>query len=119
MLTLAIDTSTRIGRIAVAASETVVFAAEFSSERSHNSQIFSPLGTALEACGGRPGLVAVGTGPGSYTGVRIGIAAGLGIAMAHDLPIVGIPSVCCAAADTAGTFIWVMPAMRRKDVSMS
>jgi tRNA threonylcarbamoyladenosine biosynthesis protein TsaB len=110
---IAIDTSTRNGRIAVAAGETVVFAAEFSSQRSHNSQIFAPLGTALDACGGAPARIAVGTGPGSYTGVRIGIAAGLGIAMAHDIPIAGIPSVCFAAAgDTTGRYTVIGDARR-------
>ena len=97
MLTLAIDTSTQTGRIAVAVGETVIYANEFTSERSHNSQIFAPLETALGACGGAPQLVAVGSGPGSYTGVRIGIAAGLGLAIAHSLPIIAIPSVCAAA----------------------
>lgn len=98
-VTLAIDTSTRHGRLAVATGETVVFAAEFTSERSHNSQIFKPLKTALGACGDKgPERIVVGTGPGSYTGVRIGIAAGLGIAMANKVPIAGARSIDFAAA---------------------
>lgn len=110
---IAIDTSTRTGRIAVAAGETVVYTAEFSSQRSHNSQIFAPLGTALEASGGAPARIAVGTGPGSYTGVRIGIAAGLGIAMGHDIPIAGIPSVNFAAAgDPSGRYTVIGDARR-------
>lgn len=101
-VTLAIDTSTTRGRIAVAAGNSVVFAAEFGSERSHNSEIFAPLGEALSACGGAPERIAVGTGPGSYTGVRIGIAAGLGIALAKAAPIAGFPSVCTPAAARSG-----------------
>ena len=95
---LAIDTSTATGRIAIAAGETVIFASEFTSQRSHNSQIFAPLETALDCCGRELDLIAVGTGPGSYTGVRIGIASGIASAMALGLPVVGIPSACAAAA---------------------
>ncbi len=113
MPTLAIDTSTPVGRIAVAAGETVVFAAEFSSERSHNSQIFAPLGEALQACGGAPRRVAVGTGPGSSTGVRIGIAAAIGVAMAHGAPLAGFASLRFpAAARPGGAFTLVGDARR-------
>jgi tRNA threonylcarbamoyladenosine biosynthesis protein TsaB len=109
---LAIDTSTATGRIAIAAGETVIFAREFTSQRSHNSQIFSPLETALTACNRTLDLVAVGTGPGSYTGVRIGIATGIGIAMALDLPVIGIPSACAAAADTSRSYTLIGDARR-------
>lgn len=109
---LAIDTSTATGRIAIAAGETVLFASEFTSQRSHNSQIFSPLEAALDCCGRELDLVAVGTGPGSYTGVRIGIASGIAIAMALELPVIGIPSACAAAAAAGGAYTLIGDARR-------
>ena len=87
MTILAIETSTNVGSIAVLRDGDCVFSKTFTSERSHNSQIFAPLGEALEIT--TPGLIAVGTGPGSYTGARIGIAVGIGIFLSINAKLIG------------------------------
>ena len=72
---LALDLSTAHGSIAVVRGDDVLFQSSFQSERSHNAQVFAPLREALAAAGeGLTGIV-IGNGPGSYTGVRIAIAA--------------------------------------------
>ncbi|MGM0690322.1 MAG: tRNA (adenosine(37)-N6)-threonylcarbamoyltransferase complex dimerization subunit type 1 TsaB [Pseudomonadota bacterium] len=43
-------------------------------------------------------LIGFGRGPGSFTGVRIATAMAQGIAIARDLPMVGISSLTCLAA---------------------
>lgn len=43
------------------------------------------------------GAVAVGLGPGSFTGVRIGISLAKGLALGLDIPIFGIPTLSAAA----------------------
>ncbi|WP_166442614.1 tRNA (adenosine(37)-N6)-threonylcarbamoyltransferase complex dimerization subunit type 1 TsaB [Phragmitibacter flavus] len=87
------DTSTARGEVAVVRGGETLLVAGFESERSHNAQMFSPLREALEAAGDDLGLIVVGTGPGSYTGVRIGIAAAQGLAWSRGVPVVGISSL--------------------------
>lgn len=100
---LAIETSTPRGSVAVVQGDaTVVYERSFSSERSHNSQLFEPLREALEKCRDDLRAIVVGTGPASYTGVRIGIAAAQGVAMSRAVPLIGLPSVLAPEVDGKG-----------------
>lgn len=89
---LAVETSTPHASIALWRNGEIVFEESFTSERSHNALVFGPLGRSLEIAGTLRCLV-VGTGPGSYTGIRIGIAALLGISLAKVVPLIGLPSL--------------------------
>ena len=109
MITLAIETSTTRGSIALLRDGEGVFSNTFTSERSHNSHIFAPLGEALRIA--QPDLIVVGTGPGSYTGARIGIAAGIGISLTHDARLIGLPSVL--AAESSSSYHLVGDARRK------
>jgi tRNA threonylcarbamoyl adenosine modification protein YeaZ len=97
---LAIETSSPRGSVAVVKGDaTVVYERSFSSERSHNSQLFEPLREALEQCGDDLRAIVVGTGPASYTGVRIGISAAQGVAISRGVPLIGLPSVLAPEVD--------------------
>jgi tRNA threonylcarbamoyladenosine biosynthesis protein TsaB len=66
-------------------------------------------------------LVATTTGPGSFTGIRVGIAAARGIALAADLPLIGISSFDAVAAAIpdfalAGRCLLVALESRRADL---
>jgi tRNA A37 threonylcarbamoyladenosine modification protein TsaB len=65
--------------------------------------------------GKRVGLVLVGSGPGSYSGTRVGIAAAQGVAIAMDCPAVAVPSIlavpsavnaCLAIGDARRSTFW-------------
>ncbi len=89
---LAIETSTERASVAVWRAGGVVFEAAFESDRAHNSMIFARVQEALEA--GRDwALVVVGTGPGAYSGIRVGLATGLGVSLAKGVPLVGVSSL--------------------------
>ena len=93
---LALDTSSNHGDLAVVSGTgETIFHAPFRTERSHNSTLFPLLEKMFVAVGDRSLLthIAVGTGPGSYTGCRIGIAAAQALGLALGIPVTGVPSI--------------------------
>jgi tRNA threonylcarbamoyladenosine biosynthesis protein TsaB len=93
MVTLALDTSTRTGGCAVLRGDDVLAEVPGDAARSHAERLPGDLMTVLERA--RLGLAdvevfAVATGPGSFTGLRVGIAAMQGLALAADRPLVGV-----------------------------
>lgn len=90
---LALDLSTAQGNLAVVSGSELLYEASFESQRSHNACVFAPLGEALKAAGDELRGVVVGTGPGSYTGVRIAIAAAQGIGLSRGVWCAGWSSL--------------------------
>jgi tRNA threonylcarbamoyl adenosine modification protein YeaZ len=94
---LAIETSTSRGSVALLADAAVVLDESFTADRSHSASLFTVLERARYLVE-RIDLVAVGLGPGSYAGVRIAIAAAIGLELGLGVRVVGLPSV--AALET-------------------
>ena len=73
--------------------------------RGHAAAVAPMVRRALAAAGLAPadiGAVAVGAGPGSFTGLRIAIAAAKGLALALDRPLAGVSGFEAAARRAAG-----------------
>lgn len=93
---LAIDTSSRRRALCVLAGEDGALLGEQALQGRHlDRSLPGALAALLE--GGAPSAVAVVMGPGSYTGLRVGIATGLGLAHAGGLPLHGIDALAVVA----------------------
>jgi tRNA threonylcarbamoyl adenosine modification protein YeaZ len=91
MIALAIETSTAFGSVAVCAFGEIIFEQRFEADRSHSSTLFKALEKA-RCTVAKFDRIAVGIGPGSYSGVRIGIAAAIGMSLVLQSELIGIPS---------------------------
>ncbi len=52
--------------------------------------------------GGRADRIVVGVGPGSFTGIRVGVAAARALALAWDVPVDGLPTLALMAGQASG-----------------
>jgi tRNA threonylcarbamoyl adenosine modification protein YeaZ len=101
--TLVIETSTPRASLATIGPGGHLEQREFTSDRSHNAVLFSPLKELLDARDGvEIGLVLAGSGPGSYSGTRVGIAAAQGVAIACGCPAVAVPSILAVPSAQGG-----------------
>ena len=93
---LAIDTTSSEARLAVSASESVIAALTIRNNLPHSQTLFSQLSTLLGLASIKVEEIdafAVGTGPGSFTGLRVGLAAVKGLADSLNKPCLGIDSL--------------------------
>jgi tRNA threonylcarbamoyladenosine biosynthesis protein TsaB len=99
MITLAIDTSTTRGGVALLVDGILQLDESFVADRSHSASLFSVLERARALIPGQHlDQMAIGLGPGSYAGVRIAIAAAIGFEFGLGALLLGIPSA--AALET-------------------
>jgi tRNA threonylcarbamoyl adenosine modification protein YeaZ len=92
VITLALDTSTNRGSVALVADGALLLEESFTADRSHSATLF-PILERARGISAKIDRVVVGLGPGSYAGVRISIAAALGFEIGLGARLVGIPSV--------------------------
>ena len=98
---LAIDTSSRMVGIAIYDGAQVYNECTWKSEDHHTVELAPAIDNALEKSGvAADGLGAIGValGPGSFTGLRIGLAMAKGLALAQSIPIVGVPTLDALAS---------------------
>lgn len=96
MRILALDTSTMVGTVAVLQDGELLAESSASVRASHGETLLPRLVRALEHAQlalADIDLFAVGLGPGSFTGVRIGVATAKGLALAEKKPLVGVTSL--------------------------
>ena len=106
MLILALDTTSRAGSVAVIRDGQVIVQFEGSVAMTHGARLPADLMVACERAGVQVGdldLLAVAAGPGSFTGLRIGIATVQGLAMARGIRIVPVSTLEAIAVTAQGS----------------
>lgn len=106
MLCLGIETSSRRGSVALAEEGRILARAEHVQKNAHAEELRPLLDRVLgEAGRGKRDIqrVAVGMGPGSFTGLRVGIAFAQGIALGLGVPWLGVGSLRAMAHSAPST----------------
>lgn len=104
MKILALDTSTEFCSVAVLA-DGELFSREILAGQSHSARLLPLVTEVLAECGlGLADLdgIAFGSGPGSFTGLRIGCGVAQGLAFGADLPVIGVSTLLALAQGCAG-----------------
>ncbi len=98
---LALDTATRFASLALHDGRVLRYETTWEAGRQHTTQLMPRIVAALEDLRLGPDAlraVAVALGPGSFTGLRVGLAIAKGLALALQIPLVGVPTLDILAA---------------------
>lgn len=121
MLILAFETSAKAGSVALLEDTTLLAESYQNTGLTHSQTVMTMAQTMLESCGRTPRdvqAVAVAAGPGSFTGVRIGVAAAKGFAWGGSIPCYGVSTLESMARNLGVRDGLVLPVMdaRRSQV---
>ncbi len=101
---LALDTATPTARVALVSPEAACLARREKTAARHSANLLGLVDEVLRAVGVGVGdlrAIACGAGPGSFTGLRVGLAVAKGLALPTDLPLVLVSSLDALARDLA------------------
>ena len=102
---LAIDTATHAIGIALHDGSELIAEHRWAMRNYHTVQLAPEVALILRRANFKASMlaaIAVAQGPGSYTGLRIGMALAKGLALAHHLPLIGIPTLDILAYSQPG-----------------
>lgn len=100
---LALETSSASASLCLADGREVKYMTAWQSERNHDAYLFPALQQAMDSLGDdTPDYILVGAGPGSYGGVRVALAAAVGISVITGARVVALDSWRDLAVGGAG-----------------
>ncbi len=100
MIYLVLDSATENAGLALAQDGIVLAELNWRTRQNHSVELMSNLERLLELASLKVAdisAVIVGRGPGSYSGLRVGIASAKGLAVALEIPLVGVSTLAQAA----------------------
>lgn len=117
MRVLGIDTSGDMGSLGLIDGAHTLYEGEMPVRPGGAERLPAFIQKALNNVGWDPGfleLIVVGKGPGSYTGVRVGIAIAKGLAFSLKIPLVGVNTLYALAANTRGRPGFICPVLESR-----
>ncbi len=108
---LAVETSGRVGSVAIGQGDTILYESTFSGFMKHSAELFDSLDNLLTKTGIRPnqiGHLYITAGPGSFTGIRIAVTLAKMTAYAIGTRIVAIDTLD-ALAENAAEHLKIIP----------
>ncbi|MES9682738.1 tRNA (adenosine(37)-N6)-threonylcarbamoyltransferase complex dimerization subunit type 1 TsaB [Bacillus sp. AFS001701] len=102
MTVLAIDTSTNVMGISLIKDQSVIGETITFINKNHSVRLMPAISSLMEECNIKPkelSKIVVAKGPGSYTGVRIGVTVAKSLAFTLKIPIIGVSSLKVLAAN--------------------
>ena len=119
MLQLALETSTRLGSLAIGDDSGLIGECTLSVRATHSETVLPEAVRLLARAGCRVDdltAVVVGAGPGSFTGVRIAASLAKGLCFARDLPLMAFSSLAAVAASSGANRVCAVFDARRDEV---
>ena len=121
ILILSIETATGCGSIAVTRGQRLLAEATAQPDVTHSRRLLGTVDWLMQAAGvawADIDGVAVSLGPGSFTGLRIGMAAAKGLVMAIGVPLLGVSTLDALALACIGTRVQICPVLdaRKQEV---
>jgi len=101
-LILAVETSGRLGSVAIATGERILSETHFSGPMRHSSELFPSIHRLLDRLGRKPNEIEhiyISIGPGSFTGLRIAVALAKTMHLANAVKIVPVDTLDVIAAN--------------------
>ena len=114
MLILSLDTSSPSGSVAILRDEITLGVISTRAEENYSSRMFRHLEFLLSDLTLKLqefDLFAVSAGPGSFTGLRVGLAAAKGWAEVYRKPVVGVSALEAVASQSCGRVSVLVPAL--------
>ncbi len=102
---LAVDTAGKSAAVAILRDDTLLYETQCNNGMTHSETLLPMIDTALRACGLTMediDLLGVTSGPGSFTGLRIGLSVVKGLALPRQIPCAGVSPMAALAYGLAG-----------------
>ena len=121
MRVLAVETSTLAGGVALVDGDRLVAEYLLDVSVTHSERLLAAIDTVITDAGWKPGDLqglAVAVGPGSFTGLRVGLSTAKGLAFGLGIPVAAVPTLDAMAAVLPWPALPVCPVLhaRRNEV---